>query len=67
LICNNTLEPGVLLLQLLEAARLGDIHAAVLLLPAVEGVCADAVAAAELTRLGTGIRLRQDGNDLLFK
>src|SRR5690625_1672948 len=61
------LEPGVFVLQLLQAARLGDIHAAVLLTPAVERVCADAVPAAQITRLGTGIGLRQDGDDLLFR
>src|SRR5690625_7643570 len=36
-------------------------------MPAVERVCADAVPAAQITRLGTGIGLRQDGDDLLFR
>ncbi len=60
-------SPCVLVLELLEPARFGDIHAAVILLPAIERICADAVAPAQLARLSTGIRLRQDGDDLLFR
>src|SRR5690606_28943126 len=67
LVGHDALEPSVFILQLLETARLGDIHAAVLRAPAVERVLADAVPAAELARPRAGFRLGQNGNDLLFR
>src|SRR5690554_710511 len=67
LIGNNALEASVFILELLETACLGGVHATVLLAPAVERVRADAMPAAQLTRLCTGIRFRQDGDDLLFR
>ena len=48
LICHQPLEPGVLLLELLESAELVDLHVPVLPLPAVVGPLRDAVLAADL-------------------
>src|SRR5262245_53930320 len=64
---HQPLQPLVLELKLLEAPNVRDLHPAVLLLPAVEGLLADAVLAAHRCRRQTaGLSLPKDPDDLLF-
>jgi len=57
---HQPLYPGVLVFELPQAARLIDLEAPVLRLPAVERVLADAVPPAELSRLPAGLDPLQD-------
>ena len=62
----HPLEPGVLLLKLLELLGLIDLHHAELLLPAMEGLLADLLLAADVQdRLVASFSLPQNA-DLLF-
>ncbi len=63
----EALETGVLLLQLAQTRNCGDINAAILLAPFIDGGLRDTVAAAELAeRRGAGFRFAHDLDDLLL-
>ena len=64
---DHSLEPAILLLELLEAHGLRGAHTAVLLPPSVERRLADAVLAQQLVHRDTRLRLLQDVNDLGFR
>jgi len=58
------LQPCVLILELSQPARLGDVHAAEFRFPLVERRFADAVLAAHIRRLRSRLLLAQDPDDL---
>jgi hypothetical protein len=60
------LQPGVLVLQSLQAMRVGHVHSGELRLELVEGRRQDAVLAADIRRLRTGLLLLQHPDDLLL-
>lgn len=60
----HALELGMLGFELLDALELGQTHAAVFTLPVVEGGLADAVLAADVADLQSGVGLLEDGDDL---
>lgn len=66
LLGHQPLETGVLLLQCFESRELIPFQAVVLLLPAVEGLRANPVAAAQAARCLTGRMLVQGADDLLL-
>src|SRR6185503_1847011 len=63
---HQPLQPAILMLELPQPPSLIDFKAAVLGLPPVERLLADAVPATELGRLAAGLGLFQDPDDLLF-
>src|ERR1700756_4859491 len=62
----DRLEPAVPFFQLPEPPQLGYLEASVLIAPVVERRLGNAVAAAQLGRLGACFRFLQDRDDLLF-
>lgn len=66
LLGQELLQPGVLVLQHLQATGLGHIHPAELGLELVEGRSRDAVLAADLRRLRTDSLLLQLPDDLFL-
>jgi len=67
LLGHEPLEPRVLFFRGLQPRRLAPLQAAVLLLPAVEGLLADAVLAAERRRRRARFMLLQDADDLFLR
>ena len=65
-VSQQPLELGVLILERPRPLRLGPVHAPVLGLPGVEGGGADAMLAAHVGGLRSGLLLAQDGHDLLL-
>jgi hypothetical protein len=59
-------EPAVLILRLAQASELADPQPAVPGLPVVERLVADPVTSTEVGCLRPGLRLLQDGDDLLL-
>jgi hypothetical protein len=57
---DQAFQPGILMLQLSQSARLVDLEAAVLGLPAIERLFADAVPSAELRGFPARLGLFQD-------
>src|ERR1700722_19149003 len=66
-LCQNLLQFGVLVLELLQPFGLGDIHAAVLGLPVVKRRFRHAVLARQIRRLRSGLVLLQNPDDLIFR
>src|SRR5262249_24841914 len=66
-ICDQTFQPGILMLELPQPAGLVDLEATVLGLPAVERLLGEAVPPAELGGLPARLGLFQDSDDLLFR
>src|SRR3546814_4651271 len=67
-VCSSDLpfEPGVLLLEHLQLARLRHVHAAILGLPRVQRRAADAVLATHIGGLHPAFLLAQHRDDLLL-
>ena len=63
---HQRLQAPVLVLQGLQASRLGHFQATVLRAPLIERDIRDSMFAAEVLDLDPGIGLFQDSNDLLF-
>ena len=61
------LSTGVLRLQALQLAGVGNVQTAVLRLPLIECIRADPVLPANLRRLQAAILLGKDRDDLLFR
>src|SRR5688500_18350100 len=61
------LQPSILVLERLQAARFADVHAAVLALPAMVRLLADAVAANDVADLGARVDFAQYADDLLLR
>ena len=67
LLGHDLLALGVLGFEELQPPRLGHIHAAVLVAPAVKGLFGDVVAPADSPNLGVGsLSFPQDPDDLFF-
>jgi hypothetical protein len=67
LLGQQLLQPRVLLLERLQPAGIGNVHAAVLRLELVEGRRGDAVFAADVSGLRARLLLLQHPDDLLFR
>ena len=65
-ICQQPLQPGVLILEPLLALRLADIHADILGHLLVDGRIADAMLTAQIGDGNPGLMLFQNANDLVF-
>jgi hypothetical protein len=63
---HHGLQPAVLVLERLEALRVGDLQAAELRLPAVEGGLGDSHPPRDVRRLGAGVDLLLRADDLLL-
>ena len=63
---HQQLQPAVLILQRLQPLKLAHVHAAELLLPAVERRRRDPALAAQIRRLHSSLMLLQYPNHLLF-
>jgi hypothetical protein len=64
--CKSTTDRKTPRFNHLQPARVRDFQPAVLRLPFVKGCAADAVLAADISRLRASLLLSQDRNDLLF-
>lgn len=67
LLGQELLQPRVLVLERLQTAGVGHIHAAILRLELVEGRRADPVLPAHISRLRTGLLFLPHPYDLLFR
>jgi death on curing protein len=65
LVGDDLLELAVFLLQVLQPMGLGDFHPTVLSLPAVVGLFANAVPAAQVRQIDSGLSFIEDGDHLV--